>query len=572
MDTSISKALHHYLKPDIKITWETLEPYFLELSNREISSETDLIKWLKDRSELEAYLEEDFAWRYIHMTSDTTNDSYTQAFQFFAEEIEPKMAPWNDVLNRKLIESPFISSIQKAPYEIFLKRIENQIKLYREENIPLLTELQVKQQEFGRISGSMSVHIQGKEYTMEQASTFLKNQDRNLRQEAFEKIAERRMQDKDKLNHLLKELIGLRQKVAKNAGFDNFRDYSFAALGRFDYGPKETFEFQESIHQEIVPIMKDFADKRRKSLGLAVLKPWDMEVDISGKAPLKPFQNGEELIEKSIECFDRLDPYFGDCLKSMKKHGFFDVESRQGKSPGGYNYPLAESGAPFIFMNSAGAFRDLTTMVHEGGHAIHTFLTRDLSINDFKHLTSEIAELASMSMELLSMKYWDIFFPNSEDLKRAKEEQLVDVLKTFPWVAIIDRFQDRIYTQNLENLNLEQTWNSIYQEFGAGFCDWTGYEEYRNHLWQKQLHIFEVPFYYIEYAIAGLGAIAVWKNFTENPDTAIQNYRRALSLGYTESISETYKTAGIKLDMSGRYISELAGFIKNQMMELEKAN
>lgn len=568
MNTTISKAQHQYLKPDVKIEWEVLEIYFQELSQRVLESETELLDWLKDRSELEAYLEEDFAWRYIHMTSDTQNEEFTEQFRFFAEDIEPKMAPWNDLLNRKLMDIPFINSLRKPPYEVFFKRIENQIKLYREENIPLLTKLQVKQQEFGRISGSMSVTIQGKEYTLEQASTFLKYPDREIRKEAFEKIAERRMQDKDKLSALLLELIEIRQRVAHNAGFENFRDYSFQALARFDYGPQETFEFQESIQSEMVPIMREFSEKRRKSLGLEVLKPWDMEVDITGKPPLKPFESGEELIEKSIECFDRLDPFFGECLKSMKSHGFFDVESRKGKAPGGYNYPLAESGAPFIFMNSAGSFRDLTTMVHEGGHAIHTFLTRDLILNDFKHLTSEIAELASISMELLSMKNWDIFFPNPEDLKRAKEEQLMDVLKTFPWVAIIDSFQDKIYTQEKGNLNLRSIWHELYTEFGGGFCDWTGYEEYRDHLWQKQLHIFEVPFYYVEYAIAGLGAIAVWKNFTENPDQSLQNYKKALSLGYTEFIGEVYKTAGIRLDMSKKYISELSQFIHHQIQDL----
>jgi oligoendopeptidase F len=570
MNTPATKPIHHFLKPDIEILWNTLEEYFQDLSRREIYSEADLLQWMKDRSELEAYLEEDFAWRYIHMTSETDNKEYALKFQFFAEEIEPKMAPWNDILNRKLMDSPFLSGFIHPPFEIFIRRIESQIKLYREENIPLLTELQVKQQEFGRISGAMSVTIQGQEYTMEQASTFLKDQDRNLRREAFEKIAERRMKDKNLLNELLLELVNLRQKVAKNAGFENFRDYSFEALGRFDYGPKETAQFQEAIKLEIVPIMQQLAEKRKKSMNLEVLKPWDMDVDISGKPPLKPFQNGKELIDKTIACFTQLDPFFGECIEKMKIQGLFDVESRKGKAPGGYNYPLAESGAPFIFMNSAGAFRDLTTMVHEGGHAVHTFLTRDLLLNDFKHLTSEIAELASMSMELLSMKYWDVFFPNSQDLIRAKEEQLVDVLKTFPWVAIVDSFQDQLYTQTVKPISFQDIWTPIYQEFGSGFCDWTGYEEYRDHLWQKQLHIFEVPFYYVEYAIAGLGAIAVWKNFTENPGKAIQDYRKALSMGYTQSIGEMYKTAGIRLDMSREYISELAQFIKGQIHRMEK--
>jgi len=561
----IQKPIYQFLQPTIEADWDSLLPYLSNLNDRILDIEPELLKWLKDKSELEAFLEENFAWRYIRMTSDTANEEYSKAFRFFAEEIEPKIAPWNDILNKKLMGSSALSSIEKEPYLPFLKKIKSQIELYREENIPLFTELQIKQQEYAKISGAMSVKIQGKVYTMEQAATFLKDQNRDVRKEAFEKIAERRLKDVDAIQALLEDLIELRQKVARNAGFDNFRDYSYKALGRFDYGPKEANQFQEAIRLEIVPLLKVQAENRRKALGLEDLKPWDMDVDISLKPALKPFQNGEELIDKSIACFQKIDPFFGECLSSMKKEGFFDVESRAGKAPGGYNYPLAESGAPFIFMNSANSFRDLTTMVHEGGHAVHTFLSRNLPLNDFKHLTSEIAELASMSMELISMKYWDIFFPNPEDLKRAKKDQLIDSLKTFPWVAIIDKFQDRMYTEKYSPESLIRIWNQIYQEFGGGFCDWTGFEDYRDHIWQKQLHIFEVPFYYIEYGIAGLGAIAVWKNFVQDPAKAIQSYKNALSLGYTLSIPETYQRAGIRFDMSQAYIAELAGFVQSEL-------
>ncbi len=564
----ISKPIHEFLKPGIQTRWELLEPYYIELNKRPILSKEALIGWLKDRSELDSYLEENFAWRYIKMTSDTANPSYSEDFRYFTEEIEPKLEPWNDLLNKKLIQNPFIGDIQNPPYEFFLKKIQVAIKLYREENIPLYTRLKIKQQEYAQICGAMNVTISGETLTMEQASTRLKSNDRSVRKEAFEKIAERRMQDKEVINQILVELVSLRQEIAKNAGFDNFKDYSFESLGRFDYSSMETSLFQEAIREEIVPILKSLAEERKKHLGLAVLKPWDMDVDTLGRLPLHPFSNGNDLTDKTIECFQKLDPYFGECIKVMKEEGFLDLESRTGKAPGGYNYPLAESGAPFIFMNSAGAFRDLTTMVHEGGHAIHTFLTRDLMLNDFKHLSSEIAELASMSMELISMKHWNIFFSDPINLKRAKEEQLVDSLKTFPWVATIDKFQSRFYTEAFSIPNLTAIWNQVFEEFGGAYCDWTGYEDYRDHLWQKQLHIFEVPFYYIEYGIAGLGALAVWKNFTQNPSLAIEKYKAALSLGYTRSIPEIYKTAGIEFNMSRDYISELANFVKKQLADL----
>jgi len=351
-----------------------------------------------------------------------------------------------------------------------------------------------------------------------------------------------------------------------NAGFENFRDFMFKALGRFDYSPQDCYHFHEAIEKEIVPILQEQAEKRKAALGLDALKPWDTEVDTSGKPALRPFENGTELIEKSIQCFSNISRYLGERLEIMKDNGLFDVESRKGKAPGGYNYPLSETGAPFIFMNSAGIFRDLTTMVHEGGHAVHTFLTADLELNDFKHCPSEVAELASMSMELISMDNWDVYFKDPEELKRAKKDQLFDVLKTLPWVAVVDQFQHWIYT-NPEHTNDQryEAWEQIYTRFGAGMVDWTGLEEAKQNLWQKQLHIFEVPFYYIEYGMAQLGAIAVWKNYKENPEKGLQQYLDALKLGYTKTINEIYETAGIKFDFSADYVKELAAFVKAEM-------
>jgi oligoendopeptidase F len=321
----------------------------------------------------------------------------------------------------------------------------------------------------------------------------------------------------------------------------------------------------------VVPVLAKHADARKKALALPSLQPWDMEVDTSGKPALKPFKDGAELIEKSITCFGKLDPFLGERLQAMKANGLFDVESRKGKAPGGYNYPLAETGAPFIFMNSAGSFRDLTTMVHEGGHAIHTFVTADLELNDFKHCPSEVAELASMSMELISMDHWDEFFTNPEELNRAKQEELKDVLKTLPWVAVVDQFQHWIYTHP-EHSTEERSaaWKNIFEKFGGNFIDWTDHQEAELNLWQKQLHIFEVPFYYIEYGMAQLGAIAVWKNYKENPQRGLEQYLEALKLGYTKTIREIYETAGIKFDFSAAYIQELVSFVQQELEILQQ--
>ena len=566
----ISKKPRLYIPHNLVITWESLEPLFKELVDRSINSIAELEKWLRDRSELEAALEEDFAWRYIRMTCDTTDEKLLSDFQFFATEIEPRIAPINNKLNKKFIESPFSEDLDKDKYFVYTRGIRKALELFREENIPLQTQIQVEQQKYQAITGSMSVTLHDQEYTLEQAAVFLKDTDRKVRQQAWEAITERRLQDKEKLDELFNGLLKLRHQVALNAGFENFRDYMFQAMGRFDYNPHDCYKFHEAIEKEIVPILREQAGIRQAALGLDELKPWDMDVDISGKPALKPFQNGEELIDKSIQCFQSLNPYIGERLQIMKANGFFDVDSRKGKAPGGYNYPLAESGAPFIFMNSAGTFRDLTTMVHEGGHAVHTFISADLELNDFKHLPSEVAELASMSMELISMDKWDVFFDNPEDLKRAIKDQLKDVLKTLPWVAVVDQFQHWIYT-NPDHSSEEraEAWKQIFEPFGNNFADWSQHPDALENLWQKQLHIFEVPFYYIEYGIAQLGAIAVWKNYREDPEKGLEKYLEALKLGYTKTIKEIYETAGIEFNFSATYVNELAEFVKTELEKLD---
>lgn len=567
----IKKKQRTYVPEALEIKWENIEPLFHELLAREIPSVVELERWLQNRSEVEAVLEEDFAWRYIRMTCDTGSESLLQDFQYFATEIEPRIAPLANELNKKFIENPFTEQLDQDKYFILIRSVKNALDLFREENVPLFTEIQVKQQKYQSITGSMSVTIDDKEYTLEQASVFLKNPDRALRERAWKAITARRLQDKEQLDQLFDELLKLRHQVALNAGFENFRDYMFTALGRFDYTPHDCYKFHEAIEREVVPVLREQASQRQEQLGLDSLKPWDMDVDTSGKPALKPFQSGAELIQKSIECFKGLDPYLGESLQIMQANNLFDVESRKGKAPGGYNYPLAETGAPFIFMNSANTFRDLTTMVHEGGHAVHTFISSDLELNDFKHLPSEVAELASMSMELISMDKWDVFFDNQEDLIRAKRDQLKDVLKTLPWVAVVDQFQHWLYTNpNHTAEQRREAWVQIFSPFGKNFADWEGFEDALENLWQKQLHIFEVPFYYIEYAIAQLGAIAVWKNYKENPAEGLEKYKQALKLGYTRTIKDIYETAGIKFDFSSEYVSELIAFVNRELEALHQ--
>src|SRR4026207_795769 len=560
----IKKLPRHFLPKDFTVTtWDKLEPFFIDLLERKINSKQDLEKWLKDISELEAVLSEDGCWRQIRMTCDTESKELENAFAFFMMEIQPKAQPYADKLNRKLIDSPFTKELDQKKFFTYLRTVKKNIDLFREENIPILAEMNVMQQQFGVIAGKMTVEVDGKEYTLQQATKFLESNDRKLRESVYRKVGERRLKDKGELNNLFSSLVEKRHRIAVNAGFSNFRDFKFVEMGRFDYKPGDCFQFHQAVKEKILPLVNEIYERKKKRLGLDDLRPWDLEAHPADEKALNPFKTGDELVEKSIACFNELEPFFGDCLNKMRSMGHLDLDSRKGKAPGGYNCPLAESGAPFIFMNAAGQMDDVTTMVHEGGHAVHSFLAHDLELTAFKEYPMEIAEVASMAMELFTMDNWHVFFKSEEELKQAKEHQLERVITIFPWIATIDKFQHWLY-ENPNHTEEERSdkWVEIFSEFTSPVLDVSGLEEYRRYFWQKQLHLFEVPFYYIEYGIAQLGAIAMWRQYRQSPQQALDNYMNALSLGYTKTLGELYSTAGIKFDFSPAYISELGQFVK----------
>src|SRR5215831_17325009 len=537
LTADIQKTQRHFVPEDFKITtWEALEPYFKNLLERKLTSKQDLEKWLKDMSELEAVVSEDVCWRQIRMTCDTENKELEQAFVFFVTELQPRIQPYADKLNRKLIESPFIKELDTQGYFTYLRSVKKSIELFREENIPIQSEISVLQQQFGVIAGKMTISVNGQEYTLQQAAKFLENHDRNLREEVYRKINERRLQDKEALNNLFSTLVSKRDQVAKNAGFENYRDYKFKELGRFDYNKEDCYQFHESVKRHVLPLVNQIYERKKKKLGLDTLRPWDLEAEPEGVQPLNPFKTGNELLEKTILCFQQVRSFFADCLKRMATMKHLDLDSRKGKAPGGYNCPLAETGGPFIFMNAAGQMSDVTTMVHEGGHAVHSFLAHPLELSAFKEYPMEIAEVASMAMELFSMDHWDVYFTNPADLLRAREHQLERVITIFPWIATIDKFQHWVYENpNHTEDDRSANWMRILNEFTSPVIDFTGLEENRRFAWQRQLHLFEVPFYYIEYGIAQLGAIGLWKQFKENRDKALNNYTSALALGGTKT-------------------------------------
>ncbi|MGZ8541521.1 MAG: M3 family oligoendopeptidase [Chitinophagaceae bacterium] len=568
----IKKLPRHFLPSDFVLKdWTSVESYFKELEEREISSLPDLEQWLRDINEVEAAVSEDACWRQIKMTCDTENKELEQAFNFFMMEIQPKIQPYADRLNRKLVESPFTKELDPKKFFTYLRNVRKSIDLFREANIPLQAEMNVEAQHFGMIAGKMTIEVNGQEYTLQQAAKFLEDPDRKVREEVYRKISERRLQDKTGLNDLFTSLLKKRHQVALNTGFENYRDFRFIELGRFDYKKEDCYQFHEAVKLHVMPLVNQIYQAKKEKLRLDSLRPWDIEAEPAGIQPLRPFKTGGELIEKTIQCFNQLRPFFGDCLQKMKAMGHLDLESRKGKAPGGYNCPLAETGAPFIFMNAAGQFDDVTTMVHEGGHAIHSFLSHDLELHSFKEYPTEIAEVASMTMELFSMDHWQVYFDNKEELNRAKEQQLERVITIFPWIATIDKFQHWIYENPVHTVEQRaDKWLEILEEFSSPVIDFSGLDEYRLYSWQRQLHLFEVPFYYIEYGIAQLGAIGLWQQYKQNPEQAINNYIKALDLGGTRTLPELFKAAGLEFDFSPGHIRGLMKFVKQELDEIQK--
>jgi oligoendopeptidase F len=550
-------------------SWAALEPFFIQLENKSIQTLPELQQWLKDWSELETVVSENARWLYVHTTLDTANVDARNALINMYQHIQPQLSTWDNKLAKKFVASPAIDELDKNLFHTTIRKIKKGLELFREENVALNSQQVMLQSKFGEITGAQSIQYNGQEITLQQAGVYQRSSNRAQREEVFKLVNNRLQQDSESLDTLLTELIALRHKIATNAGYQNFIEYRFDELGRFDYTPEDCLRFHEAAKDVIVPLMAAMNEEKRQKLGLDVMRPWDMNAEPGGEAPLSPSTSGEDLLEKTIACFRELDPYFAERIEIMREMKYLDLESRLNKSPGGYNMTMPEIGVPFIFMNSANSEHDLITMVHEGGHAIHTFLSHPLELYAFKEITSEIAEVASMSMELMTMDYWHIFYNKPEELKRAKKNHLQYILGILSRTCMGDSFQFWLYSNPNHTVEQRrQKWAELNKQFTGSNADWSGYENVLATGYQRILHFYEVPFYYIEYAFAELGAIAVWKNFKNNPKQAVEDYKKALSLGFTAPIPVFYETAGAKFDFSKEYVAELAQFVQEELKKL----
>ncbi len=551
-------------------TFEDLKPYFDELLSRTIQTLEDTKQWVKDYDQFSSHIQEDVNRRYVKQSCDTTDEAAKKRYLDFVSLIGPKLQEVDDAMNKKIVSLPYINELKSSDkaYEIWLRWIEKALEMYREENIPLQTTISEKSNIYGDISGAMNVEVNGQILTLQQATKLVDTPDRDVRKSIYEKIWGRRLQDKDTLDWLLTDLIELRNQVAKNAWYESFVEYQWDAYNRFDYTQQDVFNFHAWVKQNIVPIVTMFHKIRQEKLWLESLKSYDLWAPTKDERLLRPFATWEELLEKTISCMKDLHPQFAENLITMKSMNRFDLDSRPGKSPGGYNSSMPVTGYSFIFMNAAGLHRDVETLVHEAWHGFHSHYSDAIEMSCFNHYPMEMAEVASMSMELLTMDWWKYFYNNTEDLKKAQIEQLEWSLSTLCWVATIDSFQYWLYKNPTHTIaERDEKFKALLTEYQP-WIDYTWMEDIQAKRRQSQLHIFEVPFYYIEYGIAQLWSYGVWKNYKENGQKALEQYIAALKLGYTRPLPELYKIAWIEFNFSPEKIWSLGEFVLGEWKKL----
>ncbi len=535
--------------------WENIEPYYASLVDRAVATREEFEQWLYDVSELSAAVEEESTKRYTAMTCATDDAALRDAFLFFVEQIEPQREPWEHKLREKYVALADRLDLPAERYEVLTRGIRSAIELFRDENIPLHTEDAKLSQQFQQITGAMTVTFRGEELTLQQVARYLEEPDRATREEAWRLYTDRYLQDAAQLDQLYDQMVRVRDQIAKNADLPDYRAYAFKAKQRFDYSPDDCIAFHEAIAAVCVPAVQKLADERKQKLGLDTLRPWDMEVDPEGRDPLKPFDSVDELSTKCSQIFHKVDPELGEQYDHMQTAKVLDLGSRKGKAPGGYQAVFEERRLPFIFMNAVGTESDVRTLLHEGGHAFHTFACRDEPLIAYRHSPMEFAEVASMAMECLALPHLELFYAG--DVDRAKQRFFTKIVSFFPWMARVDAFQHYVYTNTGHDIERRKDeWQKLTQRF-APHLDYSGIERVDRHSWHQKLHFFQVPFYYVEYGIAQLGALQVWMNSKGDFDQAVAWYRAALALGGSRPLPELFEAAHLKFDFSEKTLRPL---------------
>jgi oligoendopeptidase F len=547
-------------------TWADVAPYYEALANIPLTPAT-AASWLGDWSRLEELIGEAAAIATIEYTCDTENAAKEAAHLRFAAEIAPKQDEQQVRLARRLLdlgwEEPELATV--------LRRLRTDAALFREENVHLFAELEELETSYDKITGAMTVDWNGERLTIPQLQPFLKQRDRPVRERAFQAMAAPYLAERSRLSDLFDAAYTRRQEIARNAGFANYRDYIFQAKYRFDYTPDDTARFHDAVEATVVPAVERLIAYRKERLALDVVRPWDLAVDPDRAEPLVPFRDVAELVDRAREIFDRVDPELGGNFRTMAEHGLLDLDSRPGKAPGGYCMTLPFRGEPFVFMNAAGVPEDVSTLVHEAGHCFHGVASHRLPYIWQRATGMEAAELASMTMELLAGPHLarPAGYYDRRDVRHAWVDHLEDVLMSLAHIASVDAFQSWIYTSGDggDRLARDAAWLRIRSRFERG-VDWSGLDDERIARWYRQSHIFTAPFYYIEYGIAQLGALQIWRASLTDYRGAVNRYKAALALGGTRPLPQIYEAAGAALVFDAKRMGELVTLVEDRIEEL----
>lgn len=566
-----SQALPTDAESILALTWSDYEPCYKDLEARELSEE-NIHTWLDDWSTVAATVDEHY-WRlYIATTVNTADAESETQYNHYIEEIQPAAKTAEQKLKDKLLAS----DISPKSFETGLRRIQAEAEIFRKENLPLLAEEQKLATDYNKIIGSLTVIWDGEERTFWQMWALLYETDRSVRQRAWETREGCIFQERQNINALWESFMPVRLKIAENAGLPDYRAYMWKQKFRFDYSTEDGKSFHAAIEKVVVPAAQRVYDRRRQRLGIDTLRPWDIYVDPLGTAPIKPYETMDEFKSKSHAIFQQVHPRFGEYFKIMIEEGLLDLESRKHKASGAYSLGLHVAHRPFIFMNHIQTSLDVQTILHEGGHAFHEFERAHVHFYQRGeiYLPAEFAEVASMGMELISSPYktkeYGGFYTEGE-AARAMIGLLEDFITFWPYMALVDAFQHWVYENPTDGSNAsrcEEQWAVLWDRFIAG-VDYSGLEDHKKTYWHRQGHIFDSPFYYIEYGIALLGAVQVWANSRKDPKKAVDDYRKALALGATVPLPQLFATAGAKFAFDGQTLKKAVDLLEEVIGEME---